>query len=637
MFRRLELLGFAIIFIFISSFVLAQSVRAGSVFVFNKNLKTGNVSADVKELQKFLNNNGFFVNKSGLGSLGQETTFFGTATRNALIKFQKANKINPAVGYFGPVSRSVVNKNVESLVTAQTPLSNQVSDKQLVVQANNQPDQSVQDTTKKYFTVGGGITGITGAVILQNNGQDDLTIDIGDNSEFTFATAIEDGANYNVTAKPKFFGQTCFVSDNIGVVSGENIKNIKIACGANLPYNPFIFIPNSGVASYSLTYSAGSGGTISGSTSQTVNSGNSGSAVTAVPDTGYSFVSWSDGVLTAQRTDSSITSNKTVSATFSINSYTVSYDENGSSGGTAPANQTKTHDATLALATNSGTLVKTGYSFSGWNTLDDGTGTDYAVGADYTANVGVTLFAKWTINNYTVSFDTNGGDGGATATQTLVYNTPTVLTTNGFTRTGYTFAGWATTSGGAVEYADGASYTIGANNVTLYAKWNTAIVVGSSYQGGIVAYILQSGDPGYVTGETHGLIAAAANQSSGIIWAKADNQSTAVPGGTSTAIGSGSANTDNIIAQNGLDSTYAAGLARSYTGGDYHDWYLPSLDELTKLYDNRVAIGGFSAAYYWSSFEGDATTARSKHFSVGSISIQAKSTPWTYVRAVRSF
>ncbi|MFA5771019.1 MAG: peptidoglycan-binding domain-containing protein, partial [Patescibacteria group bacterium] len=185
MFRRLELLGFAILFIFISSFVLAQSVRAGSVFVFNKNLKTGNVGADVKELQKFLNNNGFFVNNSGLGSLGQETTFFGTATRNALIKFQKANKINPAVGYFGPVSRSVVNKNAESFVTAQTPLSNQVSDKQLVTQVNNQPDQSVQDITKKYFTVGGGITGITGAVILQNNGKDDLIIDIGDNSEFT--------------------------------------------------------------------------------------------------------------------------------------------------------------------------------------------------------------------------------------------------------------------------------------------------------------------------------------------------------------------------------------------------------------------------------------------------------------------
>ena len=72
---------------------------------------------------------------------------------------------------------------------------------------------------------------------------------------------------------------------------------------------------------------------------------------------------------------------------------------------------------------------------------------------------------------YTVTFDGNTNTGGSTASQSLVYNTPTNLTSNGFTKTGYSFAGWATTAGGSVAYADGASYTIGAGNVTLYAKW----------------------------------------------------------------------------------------------------------------------------------------------------------------------
>jgi hypothetical protein len=163
--------------------------------------------------------------------------------------------------------------------------------------------------------------------------------------------------------------------------------------------------------------------------------------------------------------------------------------------------------------------------------------------------------------------------------------------------------------------------------------------IGDSYGGGKVAYILQSGDPGYSSTATKGLIAATADQSTGIIWAVAAYQSTAVTG-TETTLGSGSANTDKIIAQNGAGITYAAGLCDAYTNtetgtGVYSDWYLPSLDELNKLYLSKAVLTGFSEDYYWSSSESGNDSAWSQNFSGGSYGIGKNAV--VHVRAVRSF
>jgi len=75
--------------------------------------------------------------------------------------------------------------------------------------------------------------------------------------------------------------------------------------------------------------------------------------------------------------------------------HAVTYDANGATSGIAPANQTKIYNVALTLATNSGGLARNGYTFSGWNTATDGSGTDYAEGAPYTANAAVTLYAEW--------------------------------------------------------------------------------------------------------------------------------------------------------------------------------------------------------------------------------------------------
>ena len=84
--------------------------KAATNNFFKKDLSFGMVNSDVKELQKFLNSNGFNVATTGVGSVGKETLKFGPATRSALIRYQKANNILPSIGYFGVKTRSVVQK-----------------------------------------------------------------------------------------------------------------------------------------------------------------------------------------------------------------------------------------------------------------------------------------------------------------------------------------------------------------------------------------------------------------------------------------------------------------------------------------------------------------------------------------------
>jgi hypothetical protein len=158
--------------------------------------------------------------------------------------------------------------------------------------------------------------------------------------------------------------------------------------------------------------------------------------------------------------------------------------------------------------------------------------------------------------------------------------------------------------------------------------------VGDSYRGGILAYIFVSGDPGYDANVQHGLIAATVDQSRDILW---DNGIHTTTGATGTAIGTGLANTNTLIFnQSGTPISYAAGIARAYTGGGFNDWFLPSKDELNKLFLKRVTIGGFSHYFYWSSSEYDDYNAWSQNFYAGDQYYDGKNYSY-YVRAVRAF
>ena len=129
----------------------------------------------------------------------------------------------------------------------------------------------------------------------------------------------------------------------------------------------------------------------------------------------------------------------------------VSYNANTATSGTVPSNSSVSlAGGTLTLATNSGNLVKTNFTFSCWNTAADGSGTTHAAGATtFTPSGDTTLYAQWTANALTVTYDSQLGSAitaGATITGGSISASPGTPS-----RTGYEFAGWFTAaSGGAL-------------------------------------------------------------------------------------------------------------------------------------------------------------------------------------------
>ena len=94
-----------------------------------------------------------------------------------------------------------------------------------------------------------------------------------------------------------------------------------------------------------------------------------------------------------------------------------------------------------------------------------------------------TVYAKWTAGTFTLTFDSNTAASGSMSSQSFTAGTSQAITSNGFSKSGSSFSGWSTTSGGSVEYSNGASLTIYANT-TLYAIWVASYSITYTLNGG---------------------------------------------------------------------------------------------------------------------------------------------------------
>ncbi|MBO4425592.1 MAG: InlB B-repeat-containing protein [Clostridiales bacterium] len=209
---------------------------------------------------------------------------------------------------------------------------------------------------------------------------------------------------------------------------------------------------------YNVTFNANGHG--SAPAAQTISHGSKVNKPADPSVTGYTFGGWytDSACKNSYNFDSAVTSDVTLYAKWTINTYTVTFNANGH--GSAPAAQTIDYGSKATKPTNPSV---TGYTFGGWYTNSACT-TSYDFNSAVTSDI--TLYAKWTINTYTVTFNSNG-QGATPASQTINYggkvNKPSDLTSNV-----YIFGGWYKDSNCNNSYDFNSAVT---SDITLYAKW----------------------------------------------------------------------------------------------------------------------------------------------------------------------
>ena len=242
--------------------------------------------------------------------------------------------------------------------------------------------------------------------------------------------------------------------------------------------------------SSTLTASGGNGGTINWEiTSANASSGTlsaaTGSTITFSASAAGTYTIKASQAKNGDYCKQSITHDITVTAPAAT--YTVTYDGNDATSGTAPTDATAySSGGTVTVASNSGTLAKNGYAFVGWNTAADGSGNNYDPDDTFTITANTTLYAEW---RATITLDGNGATTAGSTSAVVDYKSATILSPTPIvnpSKTDYIFAGWYSGAGGTGNLVINANGVLQANVTgftgaggiwtaseakTLYAQW----------------------------------------------------------------------------------------------------------------------------------------------------------------------
>ena len=219
--------------------------------------------------------------------------------------------------------------------------------------------------------------------------------------------------------------------------------------------------------SYTVTYNVNGGNALS-TTTKSVTYDSTYGTLASPTRTGYIFDGWytaaSGGTKITSSTKVSITANQTLYAHWTANTFTITFNANG--GGTPnPTSKSVTYDSTYGTLA---TISRTNHTFDGWYTAASG-GTKITSSTKVSITANQTLYAHWTLNTFTVTFNKNGGNTpnptSKSVTQGSTYGTLATCT-----RTGYTLKGWYTAASGGTKITSSTTVNLTANQ-TLYAQW----------------------------------------------------------------------------------------------------------------------------------------------------------------------
>jgi len=269
-------------------------------------------------------------------------------------------------------------------------------------------------TAASFYNISGN-AGVAGAVLSYTDG-------------ISKTITADESGNYSLTVSYNWSGVV--TPSKVGYTFAPVTKSYTDIT-ANITKDDYVVTINT----YALTYTAGANGTITGTSSQIVAYGADGTTVTAVPDTGYHFVHWSDGVLTAARTDTNITADKSLTASFAIKTFTLTYTAGAGGSLTGDPAQTVDYgkDGTTVTA-----VPDTGYHFTAWS---DGSVANPRTDTNVKTTVDVTT--NFVQNEYVLTLNTVG-EGTVIATPASThYHYGDVVELSATPNQGWSFGSWS--------------------------------------------------------------------------------------------------------------------------------------------------------------------------------------------------